>query len=134
MARKRYYQSDRNPSYNENYTQGSEGRYDRGMNLETRRDRQYDENYADGRMPRKSYNEGYYEGPEARRTQEMEDGGMIREDRSQIANLPQGVKIQAYPKTGPWIPEMLDDTIRGVDNQMDDDDRLRNKTFSPHKF
>ena len=85
-------------------------------------------------MAKRHYNEGYYEGAEGRRTQEMEDGGMIREDRSKIANLPQEVMIKAYPKTGPWIPEDLDDTIRSVDKQMDDDDRLRQKTFNPHKY
>ena len=70
---------------------------------------------------------GYYEGPEARRTQEMEDGGMIREDRSAIANLPQDVKIKPYPMTGPYMPEGLDDTISGVDHQMSalDDSKRR---------
>ena len=85
-------------------------------------------------MAKRHYSEGYYEGMEGRRTQEMQDGGMIREDRSAIANLPQEVMIKAYPKTGPYMPENLDDTIGGVDKQMDKDDNGRRKTMSPHKF
>jgi len=77
---------------------------------------------------------GHYEGPEARRTQEMEDGGMIREDRMAIANLPQEVMIKPYPHNGPYMPEGLDDTIKGVDHQMDVlDDRQRARNNVPKK-
>lgn len=76
----------------------------------------------------------HYAGPEARRTQEMQDGGMIREDRSAIANLPQNVMMKPYPMTGPYMPEGLDDTISGVDHQMDVlDDRQRAKNNVPKK-
>ena len=85
-------------------------------------------------MAKRHYSDGMYEGMEGRRTQEMQDGGMIREDRSAIANFPQEVMIKAYPKTGPYMPEDLDDTIRGVDMQMDGDDSKRRKTFGPHKY
>jgi hypothetical protein len=77
--------------------------------------------------------EGDYSGEYARRTQEMQDAGMLREDRSAIANLPQSVMIKPYPKTGPYMPEGLDDTIEGVDNQMDYDDSQRRKTWYPKK-
>jgi hypothetical protein len=83
---------------------------------------------------RHHHNEGHYEGMSGRRTQEMQDGGMIREDHSAIANLPQEVRITPYEKTGPWMPEVLDDTIRGVDGQMDADDNGRRKHFRPHKY
>ncbi len=81
----------------------------------------------------KRYHNGYYEGMDSRRKQEMEDAGMIHEDHRAIANLPQDVKIMAYPKTGPYIPEMLDDTIRGIDKQMDMDDKKRKAGFNPKK-
>ena len=86
-------------------------------------------------MHRKHYMERdeHYSGHHARRKQEMEDAGMIREDHNEIANLPQEVMIKAYPKTGPYMPEMIDDTIRGIDRQMDEDDRQRRKTFNPKK-
>lgn len=76
---------------------------------------------------------GYYEGMDARRRQEMEDAGMIHEDHRAIANLPQDVMIKPYPMTGPYIPEVLDDTIRGVDKQMDKDDSKRKEHFVPKK-
>jgi hypothetical protein len=75
-----------------------------------------------------------YDGPEMRRHMEMMDGGMIREDHSAIANLPQGVMMKPYPMTGPYMPEGLDDTIRGVDKQMDSDDSQRARHFNPHKY
>lgn len=74
-----------------------------------------------------------YAGMDARRTQEMQDAGMIRENPSAIANLPQEVMIRPYPKTGPYLPEGIDDTIRGVDDQMDYDDSQRRSHFYPKK-
>src|SRR6266404_4800911 len=55
----------------------------------------------------------YYAGEESRRKQEHEDGGMISEDHSAIANLPQSVMMKPYPKPDGYMPEDLDDTIRG---------------------
>ncbi len=74
-----------------------------------------------------------YAGMEPRRRQELEDAGMIHEDHMAIANLPQNVMIKPYPKTGPYNPEILDDTIRGVDGQMDYDDNQRARHFYPKK-
>lgn len=74
-----------------------------------------------------------YDGYLARRTQEMQDGGMIREDMRAIANLPQEVMIKPYPKTGPYLPEGLEDSIVGVDKQMDYDDSQRRAHFYPKK-
>jgi hypothetical protein len=85
-------------------------------------------------MAKRHYNSGEYEGYEGRRTQEMQDGGMIREDHSKIANLPQEVMMKPYPKEGNYMPEDLDDTIRGVDEQMGADNRQRSKHNKPHKY
>lgn len=75
----------------------------------------------------------FYAGMDARRRQELEDAGMIHEDSRAIANLPQEVMIKAYPMTGPYLPEGLDDTIKGVDMQMDYDDSQRAGHFYPKK-
>ncbi len=84
-------------------------------------------------MAKRHYS-GHYEGMEGRRTQEMEDGGMIREDHSAIANLPQSVMIKPYPKNGPYMPEDLDDTIKGVDHQINTlDDSKRRQHNVPKK-
>ena len=77
--------------------------------------------------------EGFYAGMEPRRRQEMEDAGYIHEDHSQIANLPQGVIMKPYPHTGPYLPEGLEDSIRGIDHQMDYDDKQRRSHFYPKK-
>jgi hypothetical protein len=78
--------------------------------------------------------EGYYEGPSSRLHQESVDGSMIREDRAAVANLPQGVMIKPYPMNRGYMPDGLDDTIRGIDSQIDMDDRKREEDFSPHKY
>ena len=75
----------------------------------------------------------FYAGMEPRRRQEMEDAGMIHEDHAAIANLPQNVMIKAYPYPGPYLPEGLDDTIAGVDRQMDYDDGKRKANMYPKK-
>lgn len=84
-------------------------------------------------MAKRHHASGSYEGMAGRRTQEMQDAGMIREDHSAIANMPQNVMIKPYPKTGPYMPENLDDTIRGVDKQMDMDDNKRRQHNVPKK-
>lgn len=87
----------------------------------------------DGAMGFRHQGAETYADMSGRLTQEMEDGGMIREDRRAIANLPQEVMIKPYPKTGPYLPEGLDDTINGVDMQMDYDDSQRRSHFYPKK-
>ena len=81
----------------------------------------------------RNMSQGYYAGELARRTQEMQDAGMIREDMSQVANLPQGVIMRPYPKNSNYLPENLDDTIRGIDGQIDLDDSQRSRNFMPKK-
>jgi hypothetical protein len=79
-------------------------------------------------MAAKRYHEDGY------RKEEMREAGMINEDHSAIANLPQSIMIKGYPKTGPYMPENLDDTIRGVDKQMDKDDSDLKRHMRPRKF
>lgn len=74
-----------------------------------------------------------YAGAEPRRRQEMEDAGMIREDHSAVANLPQNVVMSYYPKEGGYLPENIDDTIRGVDRQIAFDNGKKMAHFYPKK-
>lgn len=62
----------------------------------------------------------FYAGMDARRRQEMQDAGMISEDRSAVANLPQNVVMKEYPPVD-YDSYNLNDDIRGVDVQMRDD-------------
>lgn len=72
----------------------------------------------------------FYAGLDPRRRLEREDAGMINEDHRAFANLPQEVIMREYPKAGFYATDKLDDTIRGVDGQMDADSRqaLRNRS------
>jgi hypothetical protein len=75
----------------------------------------------------------HYAGHDPRRRQELEDAGMIREDHSAMSNLPQGVIMRPYPRLGGYTPEDLEDTIRGVDGQIELDNRMKMRHFSPKK-
>jgi hypothetical protein len=88
--------------------------------------------YHDGRAKMLEGRE-FYAGEQARHTQEAEDGGMLHEDRSAIANMPQNIIMRPYPKNNGYLPEDLDDSIRGIDMQIDMDDRKRREHFKPKK-
>lgn len=88
--------------------------------------------YHYDRERREDYSEPYA-GRSGRRRQEMADAGMIHEDHAAIANLPQRVEIKPYPKNMKYLPEDLDDTIRGVDRQIDYDDSKKLSHFYPKK-
>jgi hypothetical protein len=77
---------------------------------------------------------GHYEGPANRLHQESVDGSMIHEDRGAVANLPQEVIMKTYPMNRGYMPDGLDDTIRGIDSQVDKDENKRREHFAPHKY
>ena len=85
-------------------------------------------------MAKRYYNSGSYEGMESRRTQEAQDAGMIRENPAAIANLPQEVMMKPWPAANSYIKSDLDDTIAGVNRQMDVlDGAKRDKNLAPKK-
>lgn len=73
-------------------------------------------------------------GMDPRRYQEMRDAGMINEDHSATANLPQQVKYHDWPKARHYHDYGLDDTIRGIDRQMDEDNYEMEKHLQPGKY
>lgn len=75
----------------------------------------------------------YYAGAEPRRRQEMADAGMIHEDPREVANLPQNVVMNYYPKDSGYLPENLDDTLHGVDRQIGYDNMKKLNHFYPKK-
>jgi len=75
----------------------------------------------------------YYAGSKAKRKQEAADAGMIHEDHSAIANLPQDVQIRPYGNRYGYTPEDLDDTIGGIDRQISYDDGKKMEHFYPKK-
>jgi len=82
----------------------------------------------------KSLGADMYAGMDPRRRLEQQDGSMLNEDRNAIANLPQDVKYHAWPKAGYYSDYGLDDTIRGINKQMDEDGAEMKKHLQPGKY
>lgn len=76
----------------------------------------------------------YYAGKEMRDRMEYDDSGMIREDKSAIANLPQDKMIKMWPQEPGYMYSQLPDTIKGIDKQMADDRRKGKKEKYPEKY
>lgn len=64
---------------------------------------------------------GSYEGMSETRKQERKDGSMLSEDKNAVANMPQNVKYVAWPRADRGLECNMDDTINGVNEQMDMD-------------
>ncbi|MCK9570528.1 hypothetical protein M0R72_16390 [Candidatus Pacearchaeota archaeon] len=63
---------------------------------------------------------GSYEGMDERRSQERSDAAMMGSARGH-SNMPEEVIMKDYPKPGGYMPENLDDTIKGIDKQIKSD-------------
>jgi hypothetical protein len=91
-----------------------------------------------GRIYDKPHMEGvgpeYYSGAAARHAMEKKDEGMIFENHAAIANLPQEVMIKPWPMAKGYLPEVLDDTIDGIDRQMAYDNKEKSDGFYPKKI
>ena len=74
-----------------------------------------------------------YASHDERRKMEHMDAGMISDDRSSMANMPQGVIMKEYPKIHGYMPEHLDDTERGIEHQIDQDNAQKNRHMAPKK-
>lgn len=74
-----------------------------------------------------------YAGVDARRSQEASDGEMVPSGAGAFSNMPQTLVMREYPKVGGWMPEGLDDTIRGIDGQMGMDNSKKHSHLKPKK-
>jgi hypothetical protein len=81
----------------------------------------------------KRYFSGSYEGREESERTQKKDSSMISEDRSAIANMPQNVIMKDWSDKETYMPENLDDTIRGIDEQIREDNSKRSKHLAPRK-
>lgn len=95
---------------------------------QTKKDRMHEREGMKSRL-----GESFYDSYDERRALERRDSEMISEDHSAIANMPQNVIMREYPKTHGYTPEDLDDTIRGIDRQMDMDNSQKMKNYMPKK-
>lgn len=78
--------------------------------------------------------QGSYEGLNGARKLEAADSGMISENKSAIANLPQEVMYKMWPKAHHYENYGLDDTIRGIDEQMSKDGNKMKSHLQPEKY
>lgn len=122
MAKKRFYGAKSSSEY------GDSKHHSDKFNDELK----HEQDSRDGHLVRQTGADLYAGMPTSMR-RGLERPEMIYEDHRAIANLPQEVMIKAYPKTGPYLPEGLDDTQVGVDRQMDYDDSQRRAHFYPKK-
>jgi len=61
-------------------------------------------------------------------------GGMISEDKSQVANMPQEVIYRAYSDVDySMMTESIDDKMSGVERQMSEDKNKGRKGANPRK-
>ena len=61
------------------------------------------------------------------------DSSMISEDHNAIANLPQQVIMKDWADHEAYLPDILDDTIVGINKQINYDDSKRKEHFMPKK-
>jgi hypothetical protein len=75
----------------------------------------------------------FYAGLDPRRRQEIADGGMIREDQNQMANCPRMAMHHEYPQTPYYKTPYVDDLVRGIDNEIDDNGSSMKRYLNPNK-
>lgn len=68
------------------------------------------------------------------RAMEKRDSGMLSNDMSACANMPQDVKYHAWPKDPSYASYNLDDTITGIDEQLRADGSGMRKHKSRTKY
>lgn len=62
------------------------------------------------------------------------DGGMLNEDKSQVANMPQEVIYKSWERTYKESEGKLNDSLSGIDSRMDEDNKAMKKNNVPKKW
>ncbi len=60
--------------------------------------------------------------------------GMISEDHSSVANMPQGVRYDSWAKAFKGFDSDLNDTLEGIDRQMESDTSTAKRHNVPKKW
>ena len=74
----------------------------------------------------------FFAGVDPRRRQEIADGGMVREDHRQMANLPRQAIHAEYPQAPYYSSNYMDNAERGVDDQLDDNNSSMARYLNPN--
>jgi len=77
--------------------------------------------------------DGAYSDAAATARMQHHDSEMITEDRSAVANLPQQVIMKDWADHEAYLPDILDDTIVGINKQINYDNKKRSEHFVPKK-
>lgn len=64
----------------------------------------------------------------------MDYSGMIKSSNTEFANMPTQVVFKAYPAGSGYLPEKLDDSIKGIDKQMMKDNAKKMGNLQPEKY
>lgn len=76
----------------------------------------------------------FYAGVDPRRRQEMADGGMVRENHKEMANLPRQAIHCEYPQSYYYATPYIDDSIRGLDDELDDNNNSFARYQNPYNL
>jgi hypothetical protein len=82
----------------------------------------------------KRHHDGEYSGEKMRRKTEMRDAGMINDDKSAVANMPQEVKYTGWGNYFRGFDSNLDDTNRGIERQQREDEGMAKRHNVPKKW
>jgi hypothetical protein len=75
----------------------------------------------------------FYAGYDSMHNQEIADGGIIHEDHSAMANLPQQFMVKPYPQVQGNLDGYLDDSIHGIDETIKEN-TPHGTSFKPKKY
>jgi len=75
----------------------------------------------------------FYAGVDPRRRNEIADGGMVREDHHAMANLPRKAIHCEYPQAPFYTSNFIDNSLRGVTKENDDDGDSMARFKNPYK-
>ena len=76
----------------------------------------------------------YHDSMGERRMSEMREAGMISEDKSAVANMPQHVINKPWGGRYDELDHGQDDTIRGIDMQRNEDHAVAKRHNKPSKW
>jgi hypothetical protein len=85
-------------------------------------------------MAKKRHYDGEYAGEKMRRKEEMRDAGMLHDDKSAVANMPQSVIYKPYGGDFKGFDSNIDDTISGIKRQQDMDESVAKRHNVPKKW
>ena len=94
--------------------------------------------HADARGARENYGTDKYgtdtSHMDSRRREAMARDGMLHNDNSQTANMPQEIVMRGYGRIHGFLPESIDDSRHEIEREIRDTDRKSMQQFAPKKW